>query len=317
LARGKANRRRSTLHSILERSKKKAEEQQQQQLGQQLENGEADSSGTAVTSSFQRSSRAGRHHAHQLSISDSLMTGGGEQQAQAHSLPRDTDIASVRKVHKAELQFRRQTPPSQPRGSPIMAARQSNRSSPMQKRAEQNMRLLASSRGSRESMERGSASRESIDRLSTLQPLALSRNKESSPFRIGRTYRTVERAKESDNEIATELSDKDAESPPASPVSAVFTLPALQTPPAPKNLPPIPAKLQQQLSQLPRLSPPRKLMLTNSPKLQLGLPEPGLPISPAPLSQSSSRRVISGSSLLRSPSKASFTDNPPSQNMHV
>ncbi|KAJ1882301.1 hypothetical protein LPJ66_011176, partial [Kickxella alabastrina] len=83
------------------------------------------------------------------------------------------------------------------------------------------------------------------------------------------------------------------------------------------DLPPLPAKLQQQLKQLPRLSPPRKLILANNPGLQLGLPEPGLPMSPAVLSQISNRRVISGSSLLRSPSKATFADNLASQNMHV
>ncbi|KAJ1820922.1 hypothetical protein LPJ75_000833 [Coemansia sp. RSA 2598] len=344
LARGRANRRRSTLHNILERSKKRLEEQQQQQQQQQQQE-EEESRPSTTASAFQnyngigRSAKGLRRHAHQLSITDSLFTMDGAQKPQqtrqdvqqekqqpeleeslAQSLPRETSIAPVRTVHKAELQFRRQTPPPQPRSSPIAGARQLNRSSPMQKRAEQHLRLKTASRGSRESMEKGSASRESIDRLSTMQPRALAHKRGgSNPFRIERTYRTAERAKDSDcdDDGDNVRSSKDADTPSTSPVVPTFTLPAVQTPPAPKDLPPLPAKLQKQLSQLPRLSPPRKLVLANNPNLQLGLPEPGLPISPAAMSQSSSRRVISGSSLLRSPSKASFTDNPPSQNMHV
>ncbi|KAJ2606863.1 hypothetical protein H4R99_000036 [Coemansia sp. RSA 1722] len=339
LARGRANRRRSTLHNILERSKKRQEEQQQQEQQQQQQDEEKQElrpsthvSAFKNSNGIARSAKGVRRHAHQLSITDSLFTADSARQEQlsqpsqhsqqepdtlAQSLPRETAIAPVRTVHKAELQFRRQTPPPQPRSSPIAAARQMNRSSPMHRRAEQHLRLKTASRGSRESMEKGSASRESIDRFSVMQPRTLTHKRgDSNPFRIERTYRTNERAKDSDDDDDGH-SDKEADTPSASPVVPVFSLPAVQTPPAPKDLPPLPAKLQKQLNQLPRLSPPRKLVLANNPNLQLGLPEPGLPISPAAMSQSSSRRVISGSSLLRSPSKASFTDNPPSQNMHV
>ncbi|KAJ1932212.1 hypothetical protein GGF37_007129, partial [Kickxella alabastrina] len=155
--------------------------------------------------------------------------------------------------------------------------------------------------------------------LPSMQPLALSsKHRGGSPSRVERTYRVADRTRGSDIEDATKQSEMDEDlSPSPSPMSAVFTIPALQQPPPPMDLPPLPAKLQQQLKQLPRLSPPRKLILANNPGLQLGLPEPGLPMSPAVLSQISNRRVISGSSLLRSPSKATFADNLASQNMHV
>ncbi|KAJ2393191.1 hypothetical protein H4S02_000365 [Coemansia sp. RSA 2611] len=238
LARTRANRRRSTLHDIMERSKTAPE---------------------------------------------------------AHSLPPDSGLVSARAVHQAELHVR--TPPD-------AKPKHSSRQSLLQKRAEQGFKA----RASRESMERGSATPSaSMDRL------AIKRPENHSSFRIERSYRIADRSKDSDHEtdVASDAS------PSSSPLSAVFTLPPVQPPPPPKNLPPLPHQLQTQLQQLPRLSPPRKLPLGNKPTLQLGLPEPGLPMSPGPGSQSSNRRVVSGSSLLRSPSKASFADAQSAQNMHL
>ncbi|KAJ2692522.1 hypothetical protein H4R19_006137, partial [Coemansia spiralis] len=151
-----------------------------------------------------------------------------------------------------------------------------------------------------------------------MQPLAAAKRPGGGhPFRVERTYRVADR-KDSDSENDGGPLEHDAEaSPPASPVSTTFTLPPVQTPPPQKSLPPLPTKLQQQLQQLPRLSPPRKLPVAAKPALKLGLPDATLPISPAPGSRGSDRRVVSGSSILRSPSKVSFADAQSAQNMHL
>ncbi|KAI9502496.1 hypothetical protein BX070DRAFT_235542 [Coemansia spiralis] len=312
LARGRINRRRrSTLHDILERARKRQEQKEQDAaLNQTPKNM------TGATEAADAKPRASRQHP--LSIPQPLSPAAD----QAHSMPQESSVAFARAVHKAELQHRR---PSQdeerPGAGSLGMGKKSSRSSLMQRRAEhQGLKLLSASKASRESMERGSASRsESLERLTGLSPLALSKKTSGQfPYRIERTYRVVDHSKNSDDEGSGKASDKDAEtSPSSSPMSAVFQLPPVQPPPQPRDLPPLPEPLQKQLQQLPRLSPPRKLPMSNKPTLQLGLPEPGLPITPTGLSQSSNRRVVSGSSLLRSPSNTSFTDIQSTQNMHI
>ncbi|KAJ2768742.1 hypothetical protein IWQ56_002824, partial [Coemansia nantahalensis] len=264
---------------------------------------------------------------------------------EAHASTRDTGTVLARAVHKAELQVRQPTPPPPPPASvgpapassgPAPASAEpaparspaglgmpnrASRSSLMQRRAE---KALGSPSASRESMERGSATpRASADRLWPMQPLAATKRgsvgsgSSSHPFRVERTYRVADR-KDDDSEADDEPSDRDGEaSPSSSPRSATFALPPLQTPPPQKSLPPLPTKLQQQLQQLPRLSPPRKLPVGAKPSLKLGLPEAALPGSPVPGSRASDRRVVSGSSILRSPSKVSFADTQSTHNMHM
>ncbi|KAJ2698079.1 hypothetical protein H4218_003527 [Coemansia sp. IMI 209128] len=295
LARGRANRRRSTLHNILERTRKKQEQQQQQQQQSEtktLDGNEATTGGSA----YGRTISAGPSPA----LSHTTI-------AHAHG----ASAAPVRTVLKAELQFRQSSTPSE-------VAERPARPSPLQKRTEQGLRVLsASPKSSRDSMEKfGPKSRGSADRLAALQPAALKRST-NNPFRIERTYRVVDHSKNSDAED-TQLSDKDADtSPTSSPLTALFPLPPVQMPPPPLDLPPLPPQLQKQLKQLPRLSPPRKLPLGNVPSLSLGLGEAPLVASPSAKPQSANRRVVSGSMILRSPSKASFADSQPSQNMHI
>ncbi|KAJ1865902.1 hypothetical protein LPJ78_002302 [Coemansia sp. RSA 989] len=287
LARTRANRRRSTLHDIVERSKK-------QPQGQSIP--PAAAATTSPAASYTESN------------------GRPLSTVSAQSLPHDAGLVSAREVHQAELHFRMPSPPGESKQLPqssLGLLKQSSKPSLMQKRAEKGLKALSASRASRESMERGSATpSSSMDRLAT----NIKRSENHHSFRIERTYRITDRSKDSDHEADDKASDT---SPSSSPLSAVFTLPPVQQPPPQKNLPPLPAKLQNQLQQLPRLSPPRKLPLSNKPALQLGLPEPGLPISPGPGSQSSNRRVVSGSSILRSPSKASFNDAHSTQNLHM
>ncbi|KAJ2008959.1 hypothetical protein GGI04_000832 [Coemansia thaxteri] len=297
LARGRVNRRRSTLHSILERARKKQELRAQQTESKPLDGYSIDAAATAVQGG---------------TIS------GGPSPALSHvAPPTEADAAPVRAVLKAELQFRRPSAPAE------MPAERARRSSPMQKRAEQSQRLLsASPKGSRDSIDKfGPSSRGSADRLGGLmQPAALKRSAHN-PFRVERTYRIADRSRDSDAD-ATQLSDKDIDdvSPTPSPLTAAFPMPPVQMPPPPLDLPPLPPQLQKQLKQLPRLSPPRKLPLANVPSLKLGLPETpllGALASPSGMPQSANRRVVSGSMILRSPSKASFADAQPSQNMHI
>ncbi|KAJ2691668.1 hypothetical protein GGH99_002245 [Coemansia sp. RSA 1285] len=312
LVRGRASRRRrSALHDMLERARKR-QEQKDQEAVRILS--EAASSGNAKPKIRQQ---------HPLSIPQPL----SPSDAQAHSLPPEPELAAVsRTVHKAELQFRR---PSEDGGSEetrpkavFTMGKNSRRSPLIQRRVENHaLRLISGSKTSRESMEKGSASpSDSFERLTGVDPLALSKKKSGQfPFRIERTYRVADHSKDSDNEESGRPSDKeDNTSPSSSPLSAVFQLPpVLPPPPQQRDLPPLPAPLQKQLKQLPRLSPPRKLPLGNKPTLQLGLPDPALPISPAGMSQGSNRRVVSGSSLLRSPSNTSFNDIQPRRGMHI
>ncbi|KAJ2752246.1 hypothetical protein H4S06_003967, partial [Coemansia sp. BCRC 34490] len=312
LVRGRASRRRrSALHDMLERARKR-QEQKDQEAVRILS--EAASSGNAKPKIRQQ---------HPLSIPQPL----SPSDAQAHSLPPEPELAAVsRTVHKAELQFRR---PSEDGGSEetrpkavFTMGKNSRRSPLIQRRVENHaLRLMSGSKTSRESMEKGSASpSDSFERLTGVDPLALSKKKSGQfPFRIERTYRVADHSKDSDNEESGRPSDKeDNTSPSSSPLSAVFQLPpVLPPPPQQRDLPPLPAPLQKQLKQLPRLSPPRKLPLGNKPTLQLGLPDPALPISPAGMSQGSNRRVVSGSSLLRSPSNTSFNDIQPRRGMHI
>ncbi|KAJ2798899.1 hypothetical protein H4S07_005582, partial [Coemansia furcata] len=295
LARGRANRRRSTLHNILERTRKKQEQQQQQQ--QQSETKALDVNGaTTDGGAYGRTISAGPSPA----LSHTAI-------AQVH----EAGATPARTVLKAELQFRRPSTPAE-------VAERPGRSSPLQKRTEQSLRVLsASPKGSRDSIDKFSPkSRGSADRLASLQPAALKRSA-NNPFRIERTYRVVDHSKNSDAED-TQLSDKDADaSPSSSPLTALFPLPPIQMPPPPLDLPPLPPQLQKQLKQLPRLSPPRKLPLGNVPSLSLGLTDAPLIASPSAMPQSANRRVVSGSMIIRSPSKASFADSQPSQNMHI
>ncbi|KAJ2895310.1 hypothetical protein IWW38_002340, partial [Coemansia aciculifera] len=281
LARGRANRRRSTLHNILERTRKKQEQLQSGESKRPADDNEATTTTDDGTSSAEPSP----------ALSHTTIAATHEAGV----------AAPVRTVLKAELQFRR---PST--------------STPLQKRAEQSLRMSASPKSSRDSMDKFSPkSRGSADRLAALQPAAL-RQSAHNPFRVGRTYRVADQSKGSDDEDA-QLSDKDTDpSPSTSPLMALFPLPPVQTPPPPLDLPPLPPQLQKQLKQLPRLSPPRKLPPNNVPSLSLGLAtEAPLLVSPSAKPQSANRRVVSGSMILRSPSKASFADSQPSQNMHI
>ncbi|KAJ1730638.1 hypothetical protein LPJ61_002908 [Coemansia biformis] len=374
LARNRANRRRSTLHDALERTKTKQlpspppplQPQQQQQpprlsasqrqkrTRQQRDLMDQDlkvqGAATLHSSSSSIGKQTGAEPLTPQSPQSPLSANGRPLSMvsayEALALPHDSGMALVRTVHRAELQVRRPTQPAdvaqvqpddtaqtrapEPTSEPAPALsapglelpRRASRSSLMHRRAE---KALATSRGSRESMERGCATpRESADRLWPMQPLAAAKRAGGGhPFRVERTYRVADR-KDSDSEDGGGASDRDAEtSPPSSPLSATFALPAaqtlppVQTPPPQKTLPPLPEKLQQQLQQLPRLSPPRKLPLGAKPSLRLGLPDAGLPLSPALGSRGSDRRVVSGSSILRSPSKVSFADTQSAHNMHM
>ncbi|KAJ1668010.1 hypothetical protein EV178_000944 [Coemansia sp. RSA 1646] len=312
LARGRTNRRRrSALHDMLERARKR-QEQKDQEAARFL-----------ATNASAASDPKPKARQHPLSIPQPI----SPSDAQAHSLPQEPETAAARTVHKAELQFRR---PSEDGGSeepqpktPLFTMGKSNKRSPLiQRRAEnQALRLMSASKASRESMEKGSATpSDSFERLTGVDPLALSKKRSGQfPYRIERTYRVAGHSKDSDNDESGKLSDKDeGTSPSSSPLSAVFQLPPVLPPPQQqKDLPPLPAPLQKQLKQLPRLSPPRKLPMTNKPTLQLGLPDPALPITPVGTSQSASRRVVSGSSLLRSPSSTSFNDAQARPGMHI
>ncbi|KAJ2163003.1 hypothetical protein GGF46_000189 [Coemansia sp. RSA 552] len=302
LARRRTNRRRSTLHDILERTKK-----QQQGDGGSLHNRNPSTSGAEQEVPETRPAPL------------QIPTASRPLPAfTAHSLPPDSGMVSARAVHKAELQFRLPSPPTETQQSlpgPRGLASQPRRPSPMHRRSGQGFRAQSMSRNSRESMELGSATPHgSWDRLA---PLSTKRSGEGNPYRVERRYRIVDRTKDSDSEQQNALSSDGDATPSSSPLSGVFPLPPVQPPPPPKDLPPLPRDLQKQLKQLPRLSPPRKLPLNNKPVLQLGLPEPGLAISPGPGSRGSDRRVVSGSSILRSPSKASFNDTQSTQNMHL
>ncbi|KAJ2617686.1 hypothetical protein H4S08_000194 [Coemansia sp. RSA 1365] len=297
LARNRANRRRSTLHDILERTKKKQEQLEQ---------------GAALHSTSSIGQPIPYQHEQQLEVKSPKQRTTDSQSLsvvpayEANSLPHDTGMVAARAVHKAEFHFRSTTAEQhiQPKS---LGVTKSSRTSLMQKRAEQGLKSYTTSKSSRESMVKGSATpRTSMD---SVGKLGVSTRK-TGPFRVQRSYRITDHNKDSDEE-------KSDTTPSSSPLSAVFTLPPVQPPPPPKDLPPLPTKLQQQLMQLPRLSPPRKLPIANKPVLQLGLPEQSLPISPGPGSQGSNRRVVSGSSLLRSPSKVSFADAQSAQNMHV
>ncbi|KAJ2013103.1 hypothetical protein IWW57_006151, partial [Coemansia sp. S610] len=97
LARGRANRRRSTLHNILERTRKKQEQQQQQQQQSEtktLDGNEATTGGSA----YGRTISAGPSPA----LSHTTI-------AHAHG----ASTAPVRTVLKAELQFRQSSTPSE------------------------------------------------------------------------------------------------------------------------------------------------------------------------------------------------------------
>ncbi|PIA13857.1 hypothetical protein COEREDRAFT_94290 [Coemansia reversa NRRL 1564] len=275
LARNRANRRRSTLHDILERTKKKQE---------QLEQGAA-----ALHSS---TSNIGQQpipyqQEQQLELKSPTKQHTTDSQSlsvvsayEANSLPNDSGMVAARAVHKAEFHFRSPTTVEQ-RTQPNMSLgmSKSSRTSLMQKRAEQGLKSYTASKSSRESMVKGSATpRASMDSVGKLG--VSTRKTGQHPFRVQRSYRITDHNKDSDDE-------KSDTTPSSSPLSAVFTLPPVQPPPPPKDLPPLPTKLQQQLMQLPRLSPPRKLPIANKPVLQLGLPEQSLPISPGPGSQGS------------------------------
>ncbi|KAJ2503408.1 hypothetical protein IWW47_002888 [Coemansia sp. RSA 2052] len=293
LARGRANRRRSTLHNILERTRKKQEQQQQSETRPLGENEAASADGSAHDGTISAEPSPALSHT----------TIAADHEAGA---------APVRTVLKAELQFRQPSAPAE-------VAERPSRSSPLQKRTEQSLRVLsASPKSCRDSIGKFSPkSRGSADRLAALQPAVLKQSAHN-PFRVGRTYRVADHSKDSDAEDA-QLSDRDTDpSPSSSPLMALFPMPPVQMPPPPLDLPPLPPQLQKQLKQLPRLSPPRKLPPGNVPSLSLGLAtEAPLLASPSAKPQSANRRVVSGSMILRSPSKASFADSQPSQNMHI
>ncbi|KAJ2547710.1 hypothetical protein EV175_005108 [Coemansia sp. RSA 1933] len=324
LARGRSNRRRrSALHDMLERARKR-QEQKDKDAARIMSVTAAASAAVSATSDSSTTHKAKpKARQHPLSIPQSL----SPSDAQAHSLPHESDTATLRTVHKAELQFRR---PSEDGGSeeaaprtPLFTMGKSNKRSPLIQRRTENqaLRLLAASKGSRESMEKGCATpTDSFERLTGIDPLALSKKRSGQfPFRIERTYRVADHSKDNNADDADKLSDKDeSASPSSSPLSAVFQLPPVLPPPQQqKDLPPLPAPLQKQLKELPRLSPPRKLPIANKPALQLGLPDPALPLTPVITSPNSNRRVVSGSSLLRSPSSTSFNDVQPRPGMHL
>ncbi|KAI7827285.1 hypothetical protein BX661DRAFT_171224 [Kickxella alabastrina] len=154
--------------------------------------------------------------------------------------------------------------------------------------------------------------------LPSMQPLALSsKHRGGSPSRVERTYRVADRTRGATSRTRQTVGNGRGLVPvPIANVSCVhYTSPPAATP-ADGSAPAAceaPAAAQAAASAV----SPAQADSGQQPGPAAGSARAGAPMSPAVLSQISNRRVISGSSLLRSPSKATFADNLASQNMHV
>ncbi|KAI8322074.1 hypothetical protein GQ54DRAFT_162994 [Martensiomyces pterosporus] len=302
LAKTRSSRRRSALQGILERSKKKQEKQEQM----------------AMHGGARHASAKASAYNHTVNGPPLPQNSQQPQHAPTAVVPSAAagSLSLSRPVFKAELQFRSSPVKSEQRANNLgLAPRPSRPSLLQQKRAEQSFKPLSTSNGV-SGEDGGSGHGEAAaSELGLMQPLATTSLKQTRqyPYRVERSYRIVDHKRDD----ADVVSDKDPESsPPSSPLSPTATplqvpvsLPPVQQPPPQKDLPPLPPQLQQQLQQLPRLSPPRKLPYRNTQKSQLGLLEPGGGPAGNLLAQNSSRRVVSGSSIVRAPSKLSIVDN--------
>ncbi|KAJ1942216.1 hypothetical protein FBU59_003265, partial [Linderina macrospora] len=305
LIRVSPHRRRSTLNNLLDAHRRKPEEPE---------------SPRALRA--QRAQRESGAETHASNGSDSSTLGGSPMMRTTSLQPGHTGQAGQMespRILKAELQFRYPPQGHQQERAASMGLDMPSTSNPGRgHRHRKQLPTLVGLEGNSLGLTTDDAAHDGQQSQYTPSLRTMSKQ---YPYRVERSYRNLPDFGSNDGGLGSDDredlgSDRDMESPRStSPVSFLppFEAPSVVKPPVARDVPPLPEDLQHKIQMLPRLSPPRKAPFRSG--QHLGMPEPPSPtMAPADmvasaspmLTNSSARRVVSGSSLMHSPSKRAF-----------